>query len=87
MGAVELSVTFIMAWWLVFLPILSMGTRSQAEADAVIPGTDTGAPEKIKFGPKLLAATIGAVLITGMVWLALYLHWLDFFIPKQAVTG
>ena len=83
MGILEIFVVFIMAWWLVFVPILSAGTRSQHEAGAVSPGSDPGAPEKIDFRPKLLIATGGAALITFLVWLALYFHMLDFFVSKR----
>ena len=59
MGVFEVIVVFAGAWWLIFLPILSAGTRSQHEADAVIPGTERAAPEKIAWLPKLLIATGG----------------------------
>ena len=42
MGVFEAVVVFFSAWWLIFLPILSAGTRSQHEAGAVIPGTEVG---------------------------------------------
>jgi predicted secreted protein len=67
----------------VFLPILSAGTRSQHEADAVSPGTERGAPEKPGFVPKLLIATAGAVIITFLIWLALLMGWLEFMIPRE----
>ena len=83
MGLLEIFVVFVISWWIVFLPILSMGTRSQHEADAVIPGSERGAPEKISWRPKLIIATAGAALITLALWMALYFHWLDFALPKS----
>ena len=82
MGVFEAIVVFAAAWWLIFLPILSAGTRSQHEADAVSPGTERAAPEKIAWAPKLLIPTIGAVAITFLVWLALHFGWLEFMIPQ-----
>ena len=83
MGIFEVIVVFVCSWWLVFLPILSAGTRSQHEADAVAPGTERGAPEKPGFVPKLMIATAGAALITFLIWLALFMGWLEFLIPKE----
>jgi predicted secreted protein len=82
MGVFEAIVVFAGAWWLIFLPILSAGTRSQHEADTVVPGTERAAPEKIAWAPKLLIATGGAAAVTFLVWLMLYLGWLDFMIPR-----
>ena len=36
MGVFEAVVVFFSAWWLIFLPILSAGTRSQHEAGTLI---------------------------------------------------
>jgi predicted secreted protein len=83
MGIFEAVVVFVGAWWLVFLPILSAGTRSQHEADTVSPGTERGAPERIAFLPKVLMATAGAAAITFLVWLAINMGWLDFMIPRD----
>jgi predicted secreted protein len=82
MGIFEGIVVFVSAWWLFFLPVLSAGTRSQHEAGDVVPGTDRAAPEKVRFLPKLIFATAGAAGVTFLVWLALYMHWLDFMIPR-----
>ncbi len=60
MGIFEGIVVFVCSWWLIFLPILSAGTRSQHEAGTVIPGTERGAPERISWRWKFIAPTIGA---------------------------
>ncbi len=83
MGIFEGIVVFVVAWWLVFLPSLSAGTRSQHEADSVTPGTERAAPERISFLPKILIATAGAAAITLLVWAALYLGWLKFLLPAR----
>jgi predicted secreted protein len=83
MGVFEIIVVFVCSWWIVFLPILSAGTRSQHEAGTVSPGSDRAAPERISWRPKLLIATAGASAITLLVWCALNLGWLSFMIPKD----
>jgi predicted secreted protein len=82
MGVLESFVVFVISWWIVFLPTLSAGTRSQHEADSVSPGTDRAAPVKIAWLPKIVVATAGAVAITFLIWLALRSGWLDFMIPR-----
>ena len=83
MGVFEIIVVFACSWWVVFLPILSAGTRSQHEAGTVSPGSDRAAPERISWRPKLLIATAGASAITLLVWCALNFGWLSFMIPKD----
>ena len=83
MGIFEAVVVFVISWWVVFLPSLSAGTRSQHEAGMVSPGSERGAPEKIAWTPKILVATAGAALITLLVWMALRFGWLAFMIPKD----
>jgi predicted secreted protein len=82
MGVFEVIVVFVISWWVVFLPSLSAGTRSQHEAGTVSPGSERGAPEKIAWKPKILIATGGAALITLLVWLTLRFGWLAFMVPK-----
>jgi predicted secreted protein len=82
MGIFEAIVVFVCSWWLIFLPILSAGTRSQHETGEVIPGTERSAPVSISWRRKLTIATAGAVACTFLVWLTLHMHWLDFMIPK-----
>jgi predicted secreted protein len=83
MGVFEIIVVFACSWWLVFLPILSAGTRSQHESGSVLPGTERAAPERISWRPKVLIATAGAAAITLLVWLTLRFGWLAFMIPKH----
>ncbi|MEZ6031287.1 MAG: DUF1467 family protein [Hyphomonadaceae bacterium] len=67
---------------MILLPTLSAGTRSQEESGSVIPGTEGAAPVRVGWLWKLLIPTIGAALVTFLLWLALSLGWLDFMIPK-----
>ncbi len=82
MGIFEAIVVFICSWWLIFLPMLSAGTRSQHEAGEVIPGTERAAPVLVRWRQKIIIATAGAVAVTFLLWLALHMHWLDFMIPR-----
>jgi predicted secreted protein len=83
MGIFEAVVVFVCSWWLIFLPMLSAGTRSQQDAGTVIPGSERGAPEKISWRWKIIVPTGGAVLVTFLIWLTLHMHWLDFMIPRR----
>ena len=82
MGIFEAIVVFICSWWLIFLPMLSAGTRSQHEAGEVIPGTERAAPVLVRWRQKIIIATAGAVAVTFLLWLALHMHGLDFRIPR-----
>lgn len=82
MGVFEIIVVFVMGWWLVLLPTLSMGQRSQAEAGEIVPGSERGAPESVPFLKKAVIATVGAALITFAVWLTLRMGWLEFMVPR-----
>lgn len=83
MGIFEAAVVFVIAWWLFFLPSLSAGGRSQAEAGEVVPGSEPGAPERWNIRRKLLLATAGALTITALVWIALALDLFGGLIPEQ----
>ncbi len=83
MGIFEGIVVYICSWWLIFLPMLSAGTRSQHEAGTVIPGTERGAPEKIGWRWKFIVPTAGAAAVTFLLWLTLHMHLLDFMIPRR----
>lgn len=83
MGIFESIVVFVGAWWLIFLPTLSAGTRSQHEAGEVIPGTDRAAPQGIRWLWKFIIPTAGALAITLLLALSLHMRWLDFMIPRR----
>ena len=81
MGVFEAIVVFVISWWLVLLPTLSMGSRSQHESGEVIRGTEPAAPVTFPFARKALISTVGAAIITGLIWLALQMGWLAAFVP------
>lgn len=68
MGIFEAVVVFVICWWLVFLPSLSAGSRSQADAGDVVDGSEPGAPHTWNMASKLAIATAGASLLTFILW-------------------
>jgi predicted secreted protein len=62
---VQVLIVFAIAWWLVFLPSLSIGIESQHESDeGAVAGTEGGAPVAPMLLKKAVWATIGAVIVT-----------------------
>lgn len=62
---VQALIVFLVSWWLVFLPSLSIGIETQSESgDEMIDGTEAGAPVAPMLLKKALWATIGAAIIT-----------------------
>lgn len=82
MGIFEAILTYGCTYFLVFIPILSWGTRSQHEAGVVIPGTERGAPEKVNMTRKALIAAAITAVITFLIWLTIKEGWLAFLVPK-----
>lgn len=83
MGIFEAIVVYTGAWWLIFLPTLSAGQTSQRESGDIVPGTEGGAPIRVGWVAKLLIPTIGAAVVTFLLWLALHMGWLDFMVSSQ----
>ena len=63
-GIVELVIIFAVSWWVVFLPILGIGTTSQQDNGDVEKGTEAGAPINHMLPKKVKWASIGAAIIT-----------------------
>lgn len=63
-GIVELVIIFAISWWLVFLPVLGVGTQSQEESGDVVSGTEGAAPTEHMLKKKVKWATIGALIVT-----------------------
>lgn len=68
MGPVLLTAIFLVMWWVVFFAVLPWGVRGQHEDDAVVPGTDPGAPVR----PMLWRKAAATTLVTGALWLGLF---------------
>jgi predicted secreted protein len=58
---------YFLIWWLTFFAVLPFGVTSQHEAETT-PGTDPGAPVL----PKLLMKIVWTTLISGVIYLLLY---------------
>ncbi len=83
MGLFESVVVFVIAWWLFFLPSLSAGGQSQAEAGEIVPGSEPGAPKGWNIRNKLLFATASAIVVTLVFWVTISLGLLDGLIPTE----
>jgi predicted secreted protein len=61
---------YVIVWWLSFFVMLPMGAQSHYEADeAIVPGTDRGAPKVHNIRRKaLIAAGIAAIVWLGIAW-------------------
>ena len=71
MGFVEFFIVWFISSWLVFLPVASVGVRTQSEAGDVAEGTEPSAPENPMLLKKLLWAIGGGLVMTVIVWLGL----------------
>ena len=63
-GIVELVIIFAVSWWIVFIPVLGIGTTSQEDSGSVEQGSEAGAPVDHMLPKKVKWATIGAAVIT-----------------------
>ena len=62
-----LAVFFTM-WWTVLFAVLPFGVKSQHEGDAVVPGSEPGAPQAPKLASKAIWTTlVSAVLFTALM--------------------
>lgn len=60
---------FFVVWWLSFVAVLPIGTRSHHETGAdIVAGGDPGAPLMPRLGFKLILATIVALVMTGLLF-------------------
>ena len=65
---------FVIIWWTLLFTVLPFGVRSQQETDAIVPGTDPGAPAKPRLGMKLIVTTALAIVFWAIADWA-YLHY------------
>lgn len=68
MGIFPGVVTFLIIWWTVLFAVLPLGVRGQFEDDAVVPGSEPGAPQNAQLGRKLLITTG----VTSVLWLIVF---------------
>ena len=84
MGPFEAVVVFVISWWLLFLPMLSAGTKSQLNAGEIVPGSEPGAPTRTAIRRKALYAAGGAAAITLTLWALIITGALSFLLPQSS---
>ena len=62
---------FFIIWWTALFAVLPFGVHTQAEAGEVLKGTPESAPNAHMMATVVRRTTILAVIIFGLVWLAL----------------
>ena len=65
---------YFTTWWIVLFAVLPWGIRSQDEADAVVPGSEPGAPLRPRLAVKALVTT-GLSAIVLVVILGLFAYY------------
>lgn len=60
-------VLFVMTWFIVFLVILPLRIKTQADAHDVVPGTPRGAPHQEVVGRKALLTTLVAFVVWAVI--------------------
>ena len=64
-------VVFAVMWWIIFIVIIPRGAPTQAEANAVEPGTPPGAPAQVNTARKALWATLASAVALAAIALVL----------------
>jgi predicted secreted protein len=68
MPIITVVAIYFIVWWLCLFLVLPFRVRNQVDAGEHVPGSERGAPAGIfRFWPKLLATTILAAVITGLL--------------------
>jgi predicted secreted protein len=75
--ATYLAIYFVV-WWMCLFVVLPFRVRNQVDEGAYIQGTERGAPAGIlNLWPKILATTLLAAVVTGLLLWALSADWLQ----------
>ncbi len=73
MSGLEVSVIFLVMWWLVLFTTLPFGIQRQENPE---PGTEAGAPENPRLWTKALVTTLITAVLTGAIYIAAENGWL-----------
>ncbi len=66
---------YFVIWWTVLFAVLPFGVRNASEAgENVEAGNDAGAPMALHWGKKILATSVIALLVFGLVYAQLVHH-------------
>ncbi len=62
-------VVYVVSWWLIFFMALPIGVKPPHEqGEKAQAGNDAGAPTKPFLGMKIVAATLGGGVVTGLIY-------------------
>lgn len=68
MSIVTVIAIYFVVWWLCLFLVLPFRVRNQVDAGEWIQGTERGAPAGLfRLWPKLLATTLVAAVVTGLL--------------------
>lgn len=77
MPIITVAAVYFVVWWLCLFLVLPFKVRNQIDTGEHVLGTERGAPAGIfRFWPKLLATTILAAIVTGLLLWGLSNPWL-----------
>ena len=88
MSLITAFALYFIIWWLTLFVVLPIGVRSQVESGKVAAGTDPGAPVRSRIVLKLIANTLLAGIVFGIIWwgvsgLGYGLHSLPSIFPQD----
>ena len=67
---------YFVVWWLCLFVVLPFRVHNQVDEGAWVSGTERGAPSFVRLWPKLLATSVLAVIVTGLLLWGLTNSWL-----------
>ena len=68
MPIITVLAIYFIVWWICLFLVLPFRVKNQVDVGEHVPGTERGAPAGIfRFWPKLLATTLLAAVVTGLV--------------------
>lgn len=74
---------YFVIWWLAFVAVLPIGTRSHHETGTpVLEGNDPGAPVNPRLLQKVLITTVLAALVTGLMFWGLTNDWISHYLSR-----
>ncbi len=68
---------YFVIWWTFLFAVLPFGVQSQLEAKDIVPGSDPGAPAR----PRLLLKALATSIVAALVWGAVDIWYVTYFLP------
>lgn len=68
MSVISFLAVYLVVWAIVLQAVLPFGVKAQSEDGEIVPGTDPSAPVKPMWRIKLLATTLIALVIWGILY-------------------